>query len=232
MESTVKSAQSVLINMIERVITNAKQRKSYLFIGRAYDVAFDKAYEKLCYINPIDLYNVMDKGFRIEGLTDCCASWKSVYIDGRVSVLRLKNKANAYQTKLLAPLERLVLPLLVFVDNDSLTDTFMSRFKPKHVYKVTSENLKATAFIPPDMAIQQLHTDIHYSCPSLIKLGDYSNLSVYERNMDMVISRLSNGKVYPEVLTGVQPPIKTFDDDIKLEALSLLKNRYNVGVQA
>jgi hypothetical protein len=52
-------------------------------------------------------------------------------------------------------------------------------------------------------------------------LGDYNNLPPSDKKFDIAISELSNGNVYTEILSELQPPIKTFSDDVKLEALSL-----------
>ena len=89
-----------------------------------------------------------------------------------------------------------------------------------------SEVPKVKTFIRIDRALSSDYVRSPYDCPALIKLGDYNKLSTADKRMDMLISVLSgNGSVYTEVLAEQTPPIMNFDDDVKLEALSLLKNR-------
>ena len=224
-KGAVNPQQDILIDMIKQTINNARQSECYLFLGEKYDIAFGKVYEKLCYTIPINLFSVNDLGFNFGGFADFCTNHP--YAERRKIILRLKNKAAEYQTRLLVPIEKLNLPLLIFADSDGLTDSFMSRFEQGRVFKQSNENLKVTEFLPPNKLLSKTQIDVPYACPSLIKLGDYDNLSLADKRFDIAISRLSgNGSVYPEMLSGLQPPIKSFDDDIKLETLSLLKQRF------
>ena len=219
----VTKTEQDLMSEIERVINNTKQTERYLFLGKSYDEAFDKVYEKICYTKVIDLNSVYDSDFDFNEFADFCTDGY-YFFEGRVIVLRLKNRGRNYQTRLLVPLDRLNLPLLVFADNDDLIEPLVSRFTK--VFKHPNENLKVTEFDPPNKILVKSYIDSPYACPSLIKMGDYNKLFPSEKKMDILISKLSgDGNVYSEVLSGLQPPIKVFSYDVKLEALSLLKKR-------
>ena len=227
MENTTEAAQGILIDEIEHVIKNAKKAESYLFLGKAYDAALDKALAKFPEIDRhfIVTYSVYDRDFSFNRLIRFCK--KRTTEDWRfVAILRLKSKGVVYQRRLLVLLERLNVSFLVFADNDNddLIEPFMSRFG--HIKKQSNENLQAVAFIPPNKMLSRKYIASPYDCPSLIKLGDYDNLSPSNKKMDILISRLSGGNVFTEVLSELQPPIKAFDDDIKLETLSLLRQRF------
>jgi len=226
----VAKTEQEIMSEIVRVINEVKQPKSYLFLGKVYDKVFDKVYEKIYVTNVIKFssvkiiepFSVSDSDFNFSEFADFCTNGH--FFEGRMIVLRLKNRAIHYQTKLLVPLDRLKIPLLVFADSDGLIGPFVSRFTA--VFKQPNENLQVTAFIPPNQILLKRYIDSPYACPSLIKLGNYNKLSNTEKKIDIFISKLSgDGKVYPEVLSELQPPIKTFDHDVKMEALSLLKKR-------
>ena len=219
------STQGKLIEAIKYTINNAKDAESYLFLGKAYDAVLDKALAKIpapkSYF--IETYSV-GEDFNFTDFIDVCTGY-DVSEGRRLVILRLKNRGTVYQRRLLVPLDKLILPLLVFVDYDIFIEPFMSRFG--HIKKQPNEDLRVKAFIPPNKVLTLDYISSPYICPSLIKLGNYNKLSLSNKIMDILISSLSDGKVYPEVLSELQPPIKGFDDDIKLETLSLLKQRFS-----
>jgi hypothetical protein len=221
----VKKTKQVLLSEIVQVLNNAKKAECYLFLGKAYDNVLNEALATVPHTisHLIGTCSVNDKNFNFDGFIDYCTDKRHEYIDGLLTILCLENRLAEYQARLLVPLERLTISLLVFADSDSITETFASRVKC--IFKQTNENLRVSKFIQPDKLPPNPPADSLYACPSFIKLGDYNRRSPADKKMDDLISELNSGSVYPEILSGLQPPIKTFGYDVQLEAMSLLKKR-------
>ena len=211
------------IDTVENTVSNAGKNESYLFIGNAYIEAFIKARENLSLKKAISIFSVYYKS-EYEDFVNFCAECKNRYLEGRVFVLYLKKKDRDYQEGLKVIIEKLQIPLLVFVGSDGLSDSLVARFKS--IFKIPNERVKVAEFITPNKALTMKSLKSFYVCPTVIKLADYRKMSPSGKIIDTVISLLSvDGSVYPEVLSELRPPAKEVEYDTKLEALSLLKNR-------
>jgi hypothetical protein len=224
----VKTEQptQAMLSTVEQVIRNAQKAGKYLFIGKAYGIAYDRLHNGLFSHIRIQCYSANAKD--IIAFIKFVDSYPNLYNKHHVIILLLKNTGKSYQKYLLAPIEQMQIPVVVFIDGDELLEPFASRFTS--LYKQPNMSIQSLAFVPPDTILSRKYIANPYECPSLIKLGKYEKLPSSEKSMDVLISKLSgDGSVYPEVLSCLQPPIEAFDDDIKLEALSLLKRRYEGG---
>jgi hypothetical protein len=204
-------------------------------LGRVFDGAVECAIESIPdqYRLFIEVYSASDNEEEIYGAVAACTN--PAFLDSSykgIVILRLKDKAAQYQTMLLVPLEKLTLPLLIFSNNDSFNEPFMSRIQTDkdHVFKQPNGSLQVAAFVPPNKLLSKTTVGLGYECPALIKLGNYDRLPVTSKKLDTLISKLSGGMVYPEVLSGVPQPIQAFSDEVQIEALSLLKERLNSEV--
>ena len=223
-----KTIPQEAISKVEHTINYANKDASYLFIGTVYSQALIKVLENLNLKKGIKIFEVYNKS-EYDEFVNFCIEFKNRYIEGHLLVLYLKSKNKDYQEGLKVIIEKLHIPILVFVDSDGLSDSLVSRFKD--IFKLPNEQIKAIEFIPPDKALTKKGQKSPYECPTLIKLGDYEKLSPSETKMDTAISLMSGDRsVYQEMLSELRPPATEIAYDTRLEALSLLKNRrYYVG---
>jgi hypothetical protein len=213
----------VVVDRVEYTLMNAKEKECFLFIGRAYGTALSMVYDRLCYVKAINFYTIGSIS-DYEYFLGFCAEFPISTIAGHVLVLHLKRKDMEFQEGLKVVIERLQIPILVFVDNDGLSDSLVSRFG--EIYKMPNEIIKSVVFTSPDKVFAKRGLYSPYECPSIIKLVGYEKLSPSEVKMDTAISLLSgNGSVYPEVLSELHPPVNGISYETKIEVLSLLKKR-------